>query len=62
MLRATVSPPLGALCIYSFLEQYTDCAVCCRSAGDSTVSTLFQKAVYTVKVPLKVGKTVVRNM
>jgi len=49
-------------CIYSFLEQCTHFAVCCRSAADSTVGTLFQKAVYTVKVLLKMGETVARNM
>ena len=33
-----------------------------RSAADSRVGTLFQKAVYTVKVLLKMGETVARNM
>jgi len=34
---------------------------CHRSAADSRVGTLFQKAVYTDKLLLKVGETVVRN-
>ena len=60
-------------CIYSFLEQCTDSVVCCRqvtdwmelshlSAADSTVGALFQKAVCTVRVLLKIGETVVRNL
>ena len=60
-------------CIYSFLEHCTDSAVCCRpvtqigcnlchrSAADSRVSKLFQKAVRTVKVLMKMGETVARN-
>jgi len=35
--------------------------LCHRSATDSSVGTLFQKAVYTVKMLLKVGETVSRN-
>jgi len=33
-----------------------------RPAADSRVGILFQKALYTVKVLLKMGGTVVRNM
>ena len=36
--------------------------LCHRSAADSRVGTLFQKAVYTVKVLLKMDETVARNM
>ena len=36
--------------------------LCHRSAVDSRVGTLFQKAVYTVKVLLKMVETVVRKM
>jgi len=43
-------------CIYSFLEQ------CTNSAADSSVGTLFQKAVYTVKVLLRMDETVARNI
>ena len=40
--------------IYSFLEL--------SAAADSWVGTLFQKAVYIVKVLLKMGETVARIM
>jgi len=36
--------------------------LCHRSAEDSRVGTLFQKAVHTVEVLLKMGETVARNM
>ena len=36
--------------------------ICHRLAADSKVITLLQKAVYTVKVLLKMGETVARNM
>jgi hypothetical protein len=37
-------------------------SICHQLAADSTVGTLFQKAVYTVKVLLKMGENVARNM
>ena len=52
-------------CIYgSFGTMYRPC--CLLLTGDTgwqqtAVSTLFQKAVYTVKVLLKMGETVTRN-
>ena len=36
--------------------------LCHRSAAESRVGTLFQKAVYTVKVLLNMGENVARNM
>ena len=36
--------------------------LCHRSAAHSTVGSLLQKAVYTVKMFLKMGETVARNM
>jgi len=35
---------------------------CHLSAADSKVDTLFQKAVYTVKVLLEMGETIARNV
>ena len=36
--------------------------LCHRSAADNRVGTLFQKAIYTVKVLLKMGETIARKI
>ena len=52
MFRTTVSPIFrDNLTLYG-----TPSNLCHRSAADSTVGTLFQRDVYTVKVPLKTAK------
>jgi len=40
----------------------TELSAADRWAADSTVGTLLQTAVYTAKVPLKMGETVAGNM
>jgi len=65
MFRVTVSPVFGStLTVYAAFWNNvpTPSNLCHRSAADSTVGTLFQKAVYTVKVLPKMGETVARNM
>jgi len=60
MFRATVSPVFrSTLYIHLFGTMHR---LCCRQPVGSTVGALFQKAVYTVKVLLKMGETVARNM
>jgi len=70
MFRATVSPVFrSTLTIYIQLFG-TMCRLCCLlptgdtdwKVADSRVGTLFQKALYTVKVLLKMGETVAPNM
>jgi len=61
MFRTTVSPIFkGTLTVYTAFWNNVPTLVC----ADSTVGTLFQKAVYlyTVKLPLNMGETVTRNM
>jgi len=72
MFRATVSPILrSTLTVYTAFwnnvptllsaadrMELVPSKLCHRSAADSRVGTLFQKAVYTVEVLLRMGETV----
>ena len=61
MFRVTVSPIFkGNLTVYKYTAFWN--SVPTVLSAHTRVGTLFQKAVYTVKVPLKMGETIVRNM
>ena len=64
MFRATVSPIFrNTLTVYTAFWNNVPILLSAinQSVADSTVGTLFQKAVYTVKVFLKMWETVARN-